>query len=164
MLVNASGFNWGSFAVPQIRGDVVVGELGLRATLALGAESTTRELVAGPGITEFLRTCATAGLAASERASAGDIFATTAFIKLNEEMCVAPLARSDFTIGACSDRTADSLATERAASAPFWLRRITIIVRDGPELCEAAPVAATFTRNVPQLTTSARAAVPTRRE
>jgi hypothetical protein len=42
MLVNASGFNCGSFAVPQIRGDVIVGELGLRATLALGTDSTRR--------------------------------------------------------------------------------------------------------------------------
>jgi len=119
MLVSASGFNCGSFAVPQMRGDVAVGDLGLRATLALGTDSTTREPVAGPGITEFERTCAIAGLAASDRASVGDIFATTAFMKLNEEMCVAPLARSDCTIGACSDRTADVLATERAPSEPF---------------------------------------------
>ena len=103
MLVSASGFNCGSFAVPQMRGDVAVGDLGLRATLALGTDSTTREPVAGP----------------SDRASVGDIFATTAFMKLNEEMCVAPLARSDCTIGACSDLTADVLATERAPSEPF---------------------------------------------
>jgi hypothetical protein len=60
------------------------------------------EVGVGPGIVALAKTLVTLGLAASFAASAGDIVATMAFRRVSEEMCVAPLARSDFRIDDCS--------------------------------------------------------------
>jgi hypothetical protein len=120
MFVRASGFNCGFVGVPQMPGagvgifeeiacDVVVDALLV----------TTFDVGIGPGITEFLSTWDTAALAANFAASADEIFATIAFKTLSDLMLVAPLARSERRIGACSALMAALRAAERAASALF---------------------------------------------
>ena len=118
MLVSASGFSWGFFAVPHIAASEIL-DVGSWITLVPRAPATGRASTIGPGRTASGNNRATAGSSARERASDADTRATSAFMKRKEETCVAPLARSDRTRGACSAVTAAPYADERGASERF---------------------------------------------